>query len=80
MDQDKETWILKKIEVEFQSYGEDKGKYTGKVSFTNGNFESFSFRIRPEMAENYIDLIADDLVKGAENLGADLLKSLKLKP
>ena len=79
MSENKETWILREIKIEFQTYGEDKGKYTGKVVFQNGHFESFSFRIRPEMADQYIALIADDLVKGAENLGSDLLKSLKLK-
>lgn len=79
MEENKETWILKKIQIEFQTYGNDKGKYTGKVDFQNGHFESFSFRIKPDMADKYISLIADDIVKGAENLGCDLLKSLKLK-
>lgn len=79
MEEDKETWILKDIKIEFNTYGSDKDKYTGMVNFQNGHFERFSFRIRPNMAENYIALIADDLVKGAENLGSDLLKSLKLK-
>lgn len=79
MSENKETWTLREIKIEFNSYGDNKGKYTGKISFGNGHHESFSFRIRPEMAEQYIALIADDLVKGAENLGSDLLKSLKLK-
>lgn len=79
MEANKGEWKLKGIRVRFMEYGENKGKYEGSVTFFNGNEESFSFRIKPEMAQNYIALIADDLVKGAENLGSDLLKSLKLK-
>ena len=79
MEENKETWMLKEIRVRFMEYGENKGRYEGTVNFVNGHSESFSFRIKPEMAENYIALIADDLVKGAESLGQDLLKSLKLK-
>lgn len=79
MESNKETWKLKDIRLSFKEYGEDKGKYAGTVTFDNGHLESFSFRIKPDMADKYIELIADDLVKGAENLGSDLLKSLKLK-
>ena len=79
MEANKETWILIEIKIEFQTHGEDKGKYTGRAMFQNGHYENFTFRIRPEIADQYIALIADDLVKGAENLGSDLLKSLNLK-
>lgn len=69
-------WRLDKIELEFISYGEDKGKYTGKIRFQNGAYESFSFRIRPEMAGPYVDLIAKDVVKGADSLARRLCESL----
>lgn len=74
----KDDWRLQKIELEFQSYGEHKGKYAGKIRFQNGEFESFTFKIRPEMAQPYIDLIAEDIVKGAESLGERLIESLGL--
>ena len=75
----KDDWRLDKIELEFQSFGEHKGKYAGKIRFQNGDFESFSFKIRPDQAQPYIDLIAEDIVKGAESLGQRLLESLGLK-
>lgn len=73
-----DDWKLDKIELEFQKWGEDKGNYSGRISFSNGSHESFSFKIRPEMAEPYIKLIGDDIVKGARNLGDRLVKSLGL--
>lgn len=75
----KDDWRLQKIELEFQSYGEHKGKYAGQIRFQNGDWESFTFKIRPEMAEPYIDLIAEDIVKGAESLSSRLIDSLGLK-
>ena len=79
MKEKRDDWKLKKLELEFNSYGEHEGKYTGKVRFQNGELESFEFRIRPELAEPYIDLIAADVVKGAESLGSRLIESLGLK-
>jgi hypothetical protein len=40
----KDDWRLQKIELEFQTYGEHKGKYVGKIRFQNGEFESFDFK------------------------------------
>ena len=72
------TWRLDKIEFSFQTYGENKGKYEGMIRFQNGNYESFSFKIRPEMAQRYIDLMATDIVSSANELGEKLIKSLGL--
>jgi hypothetical protein len=74
-----DDWKLDKIELEFKSYGEDQGKYVGKIRFQNGEYESFSFKIRPDMAQPYIELIGADIVKCAESLGARLAESLGLK-
>lgn len=75
----KDNWRLQKIELEFQRWGEDKDKYVGKIVFENGEHESFSFKIRPEMAQPYIDLMASDIVKCAESLGSRLIESLGLR-
>ena len=75
----RDDWKLKGLELELQGYGDDKGKYTGKVKFQNGEYESFEFKIRPDMAEAYINLIAADVVKSAENLGERLIVSLNLR-
>lgn len=73
-----DDWHLDEIKLEFQAYGPNKGSYTGSVRFQNGDHESFKFNIRPDMAQRYIDLIADDVVKGAESLGSRLVESLGL--
>jgi len=72
-------WYLRRIEIEFNSYGEDKGKYTGKIQFQNGEYESFSFKIKPDMAQPYIDLIGENIVECAESLGQRLIVSLGLE-
>lgn len=82
MEEEKEPqddWKLEQIDLRFQSFGENKGKYEGYVEFQNGEYESFKFKIRPDMAQAYIDLIAADVVKGAESLGSRLIESLGLK-
>jgi len=79
MNEKRDEWKLKKLELEFNGYGEYKGKYTGKVLFQNGEYESFRFNITPKMAERYIELIAADVVRGAESLGERLIESLGLK-
>ncbi len=73
------TWRLEKIEFEFKSYGENKGKYEGKIRFQNGEYESFCFKIRPEMAEKYIAIMSSDIVSSATDLGERLKKSLGLE-
>lgn len=75
----KDKWRLQKIEIEFQRWGEDKGKYAGKIVFENEEMEGFNFKVRPDMAQAYLDLMASDIVKSAESLGSRLLDSLGLK-
>ncbi len=72
-------WRLQKIELEFQTYGDHKGNYLGKIKFQNGDYESFEFKIRPEMSQSYIDLIGEEIAKHAESLGSRLKDSLNLK-
>lgn len=75
----RDDWRLDSIKLEFQNYGEEKGKYTGKITFQNGEYESFSFKIRPEMAERYIQVLSKDIVNSASQLGERLTESLGLK-
>lgn len=73
-----DDWKLKELTLKFEDWGENKGKYSGQIRFGNGDCESFSFKIRPDMATPYIDLISEDIVKAASNLGERLIKSLGL--
>jgi hypothetical protein len=74
----RDDWRLDKLELNFENWGEDKGNYTGRIRFCNGDSESFSFKIRKDMAKPYIDLISSDIVRGASNLGERLVESLGL--
>jgi hypothetical protein len=74
----KDNWKLSSIKIDFMTYGENKGKYEGKITFDNGEYESFTFKIRPDMAERYINLMAADIVTSANELGERLIESLGL--
>lgn len=73
-------WRLDSITIEFQQWGDYKGKYMGKIKFENREKEAFMFNIRPEMAEDYLRLIQGELVRNASTLGEKLLNSLNLLP
>ena len=74
----KDDWKLDSIKLDFMAYGENKGKYEGKISFSNGQFEYFTFKINPDMAERYIHLMSKDIVTSANALGERLIESLGL--
>jgi len=79
------NWRLKNIEINFKqgySFEENPEKkldrYEGKITFENNEQESFTFRVKPDMAKKYIDLIAIDIVTAATGLGERLKESLGL--
>ena len=79
------NWKLKSIEIEFQKGYDFKDKpeekhdrYEGIIKFENDERESFSFRVKPDMAQKYIDLIANDIITAATGLGERLKESLGL--
>lgn len=77
----KDNWKLKEITIRFaKGYKHENSvdRYEGKISFENGEDESFSFRVRPDMAENYIHLMSKDIVTSANALGERLIESLGL--
>lgn len=78
-----EAWKLDEIKIEFKSgwsFEKDPEKridrYEGTISFRNGESEYFRFRIKPNMAQAYIELLANDIVSSATNLGERLKESL----
>jgi hypothetical protein len=79
VEEPSKEWILQRIEVEYQRWGNLKGTYIGKISFQNKENESFSFNLRPDMTEDYLRLISEDIIRGATELGGNLLMKLPLK-
>ena len=79
------NWKLKSIRIDFEKGYEwqkepekRKDRYEGIIEFENDEKESFSFRVKPDMAQKYIDLIANDIVTAATGLGERLKESLGL--
>lgn len=77
------NWKLKSIEIQFKKgYNFEKDpekqedRYEGMIKFENDEAESFSFKIKPNMANKYIDLIAQDIIIAATGLGERLKESL----
>jgi hypothetical protein len=78
----KDDWKLKSLTIEFKkgfSFENSKDRYEGSIKFENGESESFQFKVRPDMADDYIKLISEDIVKCAESLGSRLIDSLGLR-
>jgi len=67
--------ILKRIDIELQSYGPDSGKYKGKITFNDGTIETFTFEIKPETCAKYLSLIQQEVLQSANELGEKLAKS-----
>lgn len=75
-------WKLKKITLEFKkgySFYQTEDRYEGKIEFENDEFESFSVKVTDEMSEQYLKLIAHEVVKNAKQLADKLQKSLLTK-
>jgi hypothetical protein len=75
-----DDWTVESITISMQKWGDYKGKYTGKIKFENKSEEAFMFNLRPEMCEEYLKLISQEVVGAASMLGERLLTSLKLLP
>lgn len=75
-----QQWKLKDLRIEFQEYGDYKGKYVGKIKFDNDESEAFMFNLRPEMCQQYLALIKDELANAASNLATKVMQTLNLLP
>ena len=73
------TWVLSSIRIDRISYGTDAGKYKGSIHFTNGDFDEFTFKLNPTLANAYLELIKDTVVLSANQLVEKLKQSLENK-
>jgi hypothetical protein len=72
-----EEWRLKSLTIEFQEWGDYKGKYLGKIQFANGQKDAFSFTIPDDKCEGYLALIQESVVQSANRLGDKVVNSLR---
>lgn len=59
------TWELESFTVELQQWGEDKGKYKGRVTFRNKEYEVFSIKVSQEKSTEILKLITAELSQAA---------------
>lgn len=69
-------WTLDKFEIERETYGNDKGKYKGRIRFGNENYESFTMNVRENTIDHLFALFADDIVNEAESIGDQMVEFL----
>ena len=72
----KTIWVLESISIDRISYGEDKGKYKGRIRFQNEESDMFTFNINPTLANAYLELIKDTVVLSGNQLVEKLQQSL----
>ena len=69
--------LLKKLEIERQSWGDYKGKCVGKITF-EGNDGSVALNLNPASCEKLFLLVADGLIdvakETAENMTCNLIE------
>ena len=77
-----QNWELLNITIKKEQWGENKGKYTGDIRFSNGQ-DTFTFALNPTLAHLYLSLIKDTVIASANQLGDKLTASLnemEIKP
>ena len=82
MESNKE-WILKRLTIEFKpgySLLKTEDHYEGKIEFTNGDNESFSIKLHEDMAEPYLKLVSQEVIKNSQQLADRMAETLTFKP
>ncbi len=78
----RDNWRLKELKFELKkgySFNNTSDRYEGKISFENDEHESFTVKLREDMTEPYLNLIAEEIVKNADELCQRLRESLLKK-
>ena len=72
-----EDWHLNNLSIELQKYGDDKGKYQGRVTFTNKEYENITLRINEAQAGKFLAIIVDDLHLATCDITTHLLQNVR---
>lgn len=77
-----QEWVLEKLTIEFKrgySFNKTKDHYEGKIQFSNGDHESFVIKLREDMTEPYLKLVAQEVIKNAQQLAERMAETLTFK-
>jgi hypothetical protein len=72
-----DQWHMESLNISVSKYGEDAGRYTGKVTFSNKDYESISLKINQEQAGRFLAIIADELHMTTGSICTMLVQSIK---
>lgn len=70
------TWGLESFTVELQHWGEDIGKYKGRVTFRNKEYEVFSIKVSQDKSAEILKLITAELSQAAQEFQDKLINSI----
>ena len=77
-----QEWVLEKLTIEFKkgySFNGTKDHYEGRIQFRNGDNESFVIKLREDMTEPYLKLVAQEVIKNAQQLAERMAETLTFK-
>ena len=77
-----QNWVLEKLTIEFKrgySFNKTKDHYEGKIQFRNGDHESFVIKLREDMTEPYLKLVAQEVIKSSQELANRMAETLTFK-
>lgn len=72
-----EGWKLQSLNINRSWNSSNVNDYTGKIRFTNAKEEEISFNIPPEKMTQLLEIISDNVVDSARELGAGLVQSMQ---
>ena len=78
-----QNWVLEKLTIEFKrgySFSNTEDHYEGKIEFRNGDNECFTIKLREDMAEPYLKLVAKEVIKNSQQLADRMAETLTSKP
>lgn len=77
-----QEWILEKLTIEFKkgySWSGTEDHYEGRIQFSNGDNESFTIKLREDMTEPYLKLVAQEVIKNSQQLAKRMAETLTFK-
>jgi len=66
---------LQRLNIERESYGKDKGKLVGKITFSDDHGE-VSIRLTEEHAHIILDVCADSLVATSQKIATEITANI----
>lgn len=67
--------ILTRLEIRMENWGENAGKYTGRVWFGDSS-SNMDFQVNQEISQQIIKLVADQLIESASKVAKAMVSPI----